>query len=56
MARAPRLDRIRTLRDECSPMHPAAFFRELNAALPSDVLYSWDGGAAALWRSPAMAA
>ncbi len=32
-----------------TPMHPAAFFRELNAALPADVLYSWDGGDFAHW-------
>jgi acetolactate synthase-1/2/3 large subunit len=31
------------------PMHPAAFFRALNAALPADVLYSWDGGDFAHW-------
>ena len=30
-------------------MHPAAFFRELRAALPPDVLYSWDGGDFAHW-------
>ncbi len=32
-----------------SPLHPAAFFRELAAALPPDVLYSWDGGDFAHW-------
>ncbi len=31
------------------PIHPAAFFRELKAALPADVLYSWDGGDFAHW-------
>ncbi|SPE40930.1 Thiamine pyrophosphate enzyme domain protein TPP-binding (fragment) [Candidatus Sulfopaludibacter sp. SbA3] len=31
------------------PMHPAVFFRELNAALPVEVLYSWDGGDFAHW-------
>ncbi|MBZ5623728.1 MAG: thiamine pyrophosphate-binding protein [Acidobacteriia bacterium] len=30
-------------------MHPAGFFRELRAALPRDVLYSWDGGDFAHW-------
>ena len=54
-------DRLRALRreweaklseaasDTGSPMHPAAFFRELRAALPDDVLYSWDGGDFAHW-------
>jgi acetolactate synthase I/II/III large subunit len=32
-----------------SPLHPAAFFRELKAALPPDVLYSWDGGDFVHW-------
>lgn len=32
-----------------SPLHPAAFFRELKAALPRDVLYSWDGGDFVHW-------
>ncbi|HEY1338418.1 MAG TPA: thiamine pyrophosphate-binding protein [Bryobacteraceae bacterium] len=57
----PWLDRVRTLRcewearlaeaaaDRGSPMHPAAFFRELRGALPPDVLYSWDGGDFAHW-------
>jgi acetolactate synthase I/II/III large subunit len=31
------------------PMHPAAFFRALAAALPEDVLFSWDGGDFAHW-------
>ena len=35
--------------DSASPMHPAAFFRELRAALPRDVLFSWDGGDFAHW-------
>ncbi len=35
--------------DTAAPMHPAAFFRELQAALPGDVLYSWDGGDFAHW-------
>jgi acetolactate synthase I/II/III large subunit len=30
-------------------MHPAVFFRALDAALPSDVLFSWDGGDFAHW-------
>jgi acetolactate synthase-1/2/3 large subunit len=30
-------------------IHPAAFFRELRAELPGDVLYSWDGGDFAHW-------
>jgi acetolactate synthase-1/2/3 large subunit len=57
----PWLERVRALRaewlaqlaetaaDPASPMHPAAFFRELAAALPGDVLYSWDGGDFAHW-------
>jgi acetolactate synthase-1/2/3 large subunit len=55
------LRRVRALRDEWnsrlaeiaadseSPLHPAAFFRELRQALPPDVLYSWDGGDFAHW-------
>jgi thiamine pyrophosphate-dependent acetolactate synthase large subunit-like protein len=35
--------------DTGSPLHPAAFFRELKAALPPEVLYSWDGGDFAHW-------
>ena len=57
----PWLQRVRALRgewrtqlaqraaDSASPMHPAAFFRELARALPGDVLYSWDGGDFAHW-------
>jgi acetolactate synthase-1/2/3 large subunit len=49
------LDRVRVLRDEwqasldCADNDPARFFRALRAALPSDVLYSWDGGDFAHW-------
>jgi acetolactate synthase I/II/III large subunit len=32
-----------------SPLHAAAFFRELKHMLPPDVLYSWDGGDFAHW-------
>ncbi|MDR3701547.1 MAG: thiamine pyrophosphate-binding protein [Candidatus Sulfopaludibacter sp.] len=35
--------------DTQAPIHPAAFFRELKAALPEDVLYSWDGGDFTHW-------
>lgn len=35
--------------DDGGPLHPAAFFRELRAALPADVLYAWDGGDFAHW-------
>ena len=57
----PWLDRTRELRaawqrhldaassDTSAPIHPAAFYRELAAALPKDVLYSWDGGDFAHW-------
>jgi acetolactate synthase-1/2/3 large subunit len=57
----PWLERTRGLRDEWraalaksardreSPLHPAAFFAELHAALPPDVLYSWDGGDFVHW-------
>lgn len=57
----PWLDRVRDLReqwraklaeaatDSAQPIHPAAFYRELEAALPPDVLYSWDGGDFAHW-------
>ena len=57
----PWLDRVRALRRDgkpgsreaprttAAPLHPAAFFRELRAALPRDVLYSWDGGDFAHW-------
>src|SRR5262249_39730419 len=54
------LDRARSLRCQAetqltqtgatdSPIHPAAFFRELRDALPADVLYSWDGGDFVHW-------
>ena len=58
---APWLARVRSLRDAwrvklaqsaadtASPIHPAAFFRELSAALSPDILYSWDGGDFAHW-------
>jgi acetolactate synthase-1/2/3 large subunit len=39
----------RAAADDGSPLAPAAFFRELKAALPPDVLYSWDGGDFAHW-------
>jgi acetolactate synthase-1/2/3 large subunit len=57
----PWLERVGALRREwqaqlaqkaadcASPMHPAAFFRELAQALPADVLYSWDGGDFVHW-------
>jgi acetolactate synthase-1/2/3 large subunit len=57
----PWLDRLRELRcgwqarlaqaaaDTAVPLHPAAFFRELNEALPREVLFSWDGGDFAHW-------
>ena len=35
--------------DESLPLHPAAFYRALKRALPSGVLYSWDGGDFAHW-------
>jgi acetolactate synthase I/II/III large subunit len=35
--------------DGSTPLHPAAFFRELKRALPPDVLYAWDGGDFAHW-------
>ena len=35
--------------DTSSPMHPAAFYRELKQALPAEILYSWDGGDFAHW-------
>jgi acetolactate synthase-1/2/3 large subunit len=47
--------RVRTLRDnwraqlEAAPADAAVFFRALRAALPSDALYSWDGGDFAHW-------
>jgi acetolactate synthase-1/2/3 large subunit len=39
----------RIANDVSSPLHPAAFFRELKRALPSNILYSWDGGDFAHW-------
>lgn len=57
----PWLDRVRELRalweaklantatDRSTPLHPATFFSELRPALPSNVLYSWDGGDFAHW-------
>ena len=57
----PWLERVRALRrewegklaaaagDRDSPLHPAALFAELRDALPTDVLYSWDGGDFAHW-------
>jgi len=36
-------------KDGSAPLHPAAFFRELKRALPSEVLYAWDGGDFAHW-------
>lgn len=57
----PWLERVRALRrdwearlqqlasDRSAPIHPAAFFSELGAALPPDVLYSWDGGDFTHW-------
>jgi acetolactate synthase-1/2/3 large subunit len=35
--------------DTGSSMHPASLYAELRHALPSDVLYSWDGGDFAHW-------
>jgi acetolactate synthase-1/2/3 large subunit len=55
------LGRVRALRDEwqtwlaeqardgSAPIHPAAFYRALETALPPDVLYSWDGGDFTHW-------
>ena len=57
----PWLDRLRRLKNEweaClaqmaetrgTPMHPAAFYRELNKVLPPDLLFAWDGGDFAHW-------
>lgn len=57
----PWLDRLRALRAEwegqiaavaqnnSAPLHPAAFYRELKAALPRDVLFAWDGGDFVHW-------
>jgi acetolactate synthase-1/2/3 large subunit len=36
-------------KDGSAPLHPAAFHRELKRALPSDILYAWDGGDFAHW-------
>jgi acetolactate synthase-1/2/3 large subunit len=64
----PWLGRVRELRDQwrakmaeaareaLEPMHPAAFFRELAAALPREALYSWDGGDFAHWGRTTLAA
>jgi acetolactate synthase-1/2/3 large subunit len=41
------VDRIAN--DGAVPLHAAAFYRELKQALPSTVLYSWDGGDFAHW-------
>jgi acetolactate synthase I/II/III large subunit len=35
--------------DADSPLHPASFYRELRDVLPTEVLYSWDGGDFAHW-------
>ena len=35
--------------DDGVPIHPAAFHTELKKALPSDVLYAWDGGDFTHW-------
>jgi acetolactate synthase-1/2/3 large subunit len=49
------LARVRSLRDnwrahlEAATADAAVFFRALRAALPSDALYSWDGGDFAHW-------
>ena len=59
-AERPWLSRTRELRDNWqaklaavgdadAPIHPAAFYRELAACLPANVLYSWDGGDFAHW-------
>ncbi len=56
----PWLERLRELRRAweaqlaqagagSAAVHPAAFFRELHAALPPGVLFSWDGGDFAHW-------
>jgi acetolactate synthase-1/2/3 large subunit len=44
-------DKIETVAQQAdaTPMHPAAFYRELREALPSDVVYSWDGGDFSHW-------
>ena len=38
-----------SIADAGLPLHPAAFFCELKAALPPGVLYSWDGGDFVHW-------
>ncbi len=55
------IDRVRELRrqwqarlaesaaDTATPLHPAAFFRELSTALPREVPLSWDGGDFVHW-------
>jgi acetolactate synthase-1/2/3 large subunit len=57
----PWLDRLRELKsqwtcrleqptaDRATPLHPAAFFRELQRCLPADTLFSWDGADFAHW-------
>jgi acetolactate synthase-1/2/3 large subunit len=57
----PWLDHVRALRrewqermaqcaqDTSTPIHAAAFYRELKQSLPHDVIYSWDGGDFAHW-------
>ncbi len=64
----PWLERLRGLRqdweqkvaafaqDESTPLHPAAFYRELKKALPRDVLYAWDGGDFAHWGRVSLSA
>lgn len=36
-------------RDSSVPLHPAAFYSELEKELPPDIIYSWDGGDFAHW-------
>ncbi len=64
----PWLDRLRALRreweqrlaacaaDRTSPIHPAALFAELRAALPAETLLSWDGGDFTHWGRASMPA
>jgi acetolactate synthase-1/2/3 large subunit len=40
---------VQAATDNAAPIHPAAFYRELAAALPPDIRYSWDGGDFAHW-------
>ncbi len=43
-------ERLESLADLAEPpMHPLALFRELRRFLPTDVLYSWDGGDFCHW-------